>query len=273
MANLSDILRQPEPTQQAPIGGQSEGIANILKTKLTGQAQPSSSTGPKRSQIGEQQVAQQAQAQSQQMTAQSQVNQQQQRQQAQEQEQAQKIQLQQLEQNMNEKRQSASQQAQEILNSNLQGMKKLKTQEDVANFEQAAFMTRLSSQSYIQNLTKAAAKARIDDEETFKEQYYTQLYKDDMDDFQDIMDFNSIMNANDRDFSRQVSKMSLETARKIADRATEQANSQALFQGIGGLVSGSLQAYSAYDNKQTQDKIAQEQDRRDRLSHPEWFTE
>lgn len=271
MANLSDILRQPEPTQQAPIGGQAEGIANILKTKLTGQAQPSSSTGPKRSQIGEQQVAQQAQAQSQQMTAQSQVNQQQQRQQAQEQEQAQKIQLQQLEQDMNEKRQSASQQVQEILNSNLQGMKKLKTQEDVANFEQAAFMTRLSSQSYIQNLTNAANKARIDDDASFKERYYEQVMRDDMEDFKDVMDFKTLMNATDRDFAKQVSKMDLETARKIADRATEQANSQALFQGMGGLVSGGLQAYSAYDAKQTQDKISQEQDRRDRISHPEWF--
>lgn len=253
MATLLDMLRQPQQDAPSPqAGGQTEQASNILRTKLTGQADTGDSGVPKQTNIAEQQVNQQAQAQQKQMQAQGQIQQQQQRQQAADQEQNYQIQAQQIAQQAEQKRQTAALQTQQIVQENLQGIKKLQSDKDVAAFEQAAAMSRLANQKYIQNLTNAAAKAGIDNDANFKQSYYEQVFQDDAQLFGDDIGFKKMMDMDNRSFIRETSNMDIATAQQLANLAIQQDNSRSFYSSIGGLVSGGLQAYSAYDKYSSQ---------------------
>jgi hypothetical protein len=258
MATLSDLLKQQTQAPQPAIGGQTEQASNILRTKLTGQAD-AGETAPRQTNIAEQQVAQQEQAQAKQMESQGQILGQQQRQQAADQEQNYRIQAQQIAQQAEQKRQTASLQTHQLMQENLQGLKRLQSDKDVAAYEQVATMSRLSNQRYIHSLTSAAAKAGIDRESNFKQNYYEQVFQDDMQIFKDDIEFKKMMDMDSRSFIRETADMDLDTALKMANMATQQANAQSFYQGIGGLISGGVQAYSAYDKHQATGQATEEE--------------
>lgn len=255
MANtLLDAIRdRMGPGSQGisvPASNATEQTASLLRTKLTGQAPTISTDVPKRTNIAEQAAQDQARAGLAQAGTQAQIQSAQLGAQSADQEQAAKIAAEQDQAQMRAKESQAANQASQLLTDFARSGRQLSTQEDLSKLNQAAFAARLTNTQYIDTLQREAAKSGINDAASFNDAYYRQVFADSDALFRDKLDFNRMMGASDREFAKQMQDISLESAIQIASDASKEANTRALYTGVGNVVSGATQAGQAYYSKQ-----------------------
>lgn len=140
-----------------------------------------------------------------------------------------------------------------IMDQYLQGQKQLDLKKDGSKFEQIGFKLRLQNDQYVDNLKRAAAKSQLDNDVRFKEELAKSMFADEMDLFNDNLDFRAAMFADKQEFAESMANMDMDYAIGLADYASKEAAAQQKFSGFSNIVAGGTNAYSSYDKKQRDD--------------------
>jgi hypothetical protein len=123
---------------------------------------------------------------------------------------------------------------------------------DKANAEQIGVTLRLGDQQYVSNLQREGAKARLDDDNTFK----TEMLKTSLGDQQEILEKNlgnkSILDASDREFQKSLAQMGIDDAWAMFRADQRAGQQQAMWTGIGNVATAGVGAYGAYDKSQSE---------------------
>jgi hypothetical protein len=121
------------------------------------------------------------------------------------------------------------------------GQKRLNNQEDIADLEQLGFEARLQNKQYIDQLQREGDKLRLNQGLNFKEQMAKNIFKDNRELLENELAFKTIVDADDRQFQREIADMDIDYAMELADSAAKAASQRQIVTGIGGAVSGGVQ--------------------------------
>jgi hypothetical protein len=130
----------------------------------------------------------------------------------------------------------------DLLDSYLKGQKQLDLQRDKAAMEQVGFSIRLNDSQYLANLDREAKRSGILSDVKFREELNRAIFADEQSLFEDNLEFRAAMFADKVDFTEMMAKMDLDFAVDLARQDAKQASSEALWTGVGGLVSGGVSA-------------------------------
>jgi hypothetical protein len=130
----------------------------------------------------------------------------------------------------------------DVLDSYLRGQKQLNLQKDKAALEQVGFSIRLNNSQYISNLEREAKRSGLTSDVRFKEEMARAVYADEMELFNDSLDFRSALFADKLEFNEMMNNMDLDFAIDLARQDAKQASSEALWTGVGALGSGAVSA-------------------------------
>jgi hypothetical protein len=214
--------------------GQTQSLRNVVQTGTGKIAGPDS--GPQENDVGELQAANETKLQGQIQAGQQQVEN------AGVQQKQADVQSagEQAEQTLNVRSKDAQSafeaRANTILSDYTNGQRKVQTQRDVMAMEQAGAAIRLQNQQYVTQLEQAGQMARLQNDTNFREQAYRDAFAGDEIMMKDDIMFKEMMDADARTFQYSMGQMDLDYALKVADMATKQANSQAVAQGVGGVI-------------------------------------
>lgn len=112
--------------------------------------------------------------------------------------------------------------------------------------EQIGFFSRLSNDAYVTQLQQAGDLARLGDDAGFREALAKTTFGDDEQLFAQKMSAADLLNMSDNDFKKELANMDLDFAVALAKSDAQSANTAAMAQGVGGLVTGGVQAYAVY---------------------------
>lgn len=248
MSLLDKIKQQMQaPVQQpANLGDQTGTVRKLLQAKTGKAMQPA--TGPRQSSIKEKLAEQQTQLASKDLQQKGQIQAAQIGEREADIEQRALQQEQNYQQNMRKIQDDFKRNSNSILNQFESGMKRLDNSRDIADLEQLAFASRLSNDKYIDKLQSEGQRMRLDDATEFKKQLTRSIIKDNQALMRNTVAFNTVMDANDREFQRAMAEMDIDYAIQIGDDEIRQAATQQKFEGLGTLVKGASDYY-AFDSK------------------------
>jgi hypothetical protein len=119
----------------------------------------------------------------------------------------------------------------------------LNTKQKIAGLEQAGFLLAQQDKDYMNQLEMEGKKRRLDDEANFRLELQKTTLGDMYDLFQDDLAFKGMFNANEREFTRQLAQIDINTAINIGRAQIQESNTQAIFTGVGGLASAGAKIY------------------------------
>jgi hypothetical protein len=272
MPNLLETIQQNRATlasQQQGVGDQTQQIQTLLNAK-TGKAPTSSDTGI--SNLGEQSAAATANQ------GQAQLGQQ-----AAVQTQAENTQAAGIQQETGNQLRSVDQtrkfdtlqnrlQTQSVLNNLSQQKGDLSDQKSRASLEQVAFNLSMQDRRYVDTLQTIGTRRRLDNETNFKSEMQQVAFGDSLSMLNGKLAQGDLLSASDRDFAKALSDMSIADALKVAQIqaagaqssadvqnaiaisqgkvAAGQANTAAMYGGLGTATTGAITGYDAYDKAQ-----------------------
>lgn len=154
-----------------------------------------------------------------------------------------------IEQRREQMSQQFEQQSTQLLNELERSGKELDVQKDAAKIEQLGFMHGMQDKAYIDKLQNEGRKRRLDDNIEFKIALQESVFSDMLALFEDDIRFKNIMDADERDFAREISNIKAEDFLQAYKSETKAANQRSWWEGIGGIVSGGTKMYSAVKAK------------------------
>lgn len=247
MANLLDTIRQNRNNLMAQPGVEDQALrtAQLLRAK-SGKAV--AAPGVAMSNLGEQQAAVQAGQEAQQVNqgaeiaAQGQQVQQQALQQGQ----------QQAEAEFNQQRQANNLQntikTESLLRDLERDKGRIDVQRDAARLDQVAQGLRLQNRQYTDQLQMEGARARLDDSMQFSQAMQKSVLGANQDLIQERLGMQSILDDNDRAFSKKMAQMDVDTAWSMFKNDMKAQKEQAMWSGIAGLGGAAVGGASAYQN-------------------------
>lgn len=128
----------------------------------------------------------------------------------------------------------------EIITGFINEGRKLDLNKDKAKAEQAGFMMRLNTDYYLTDLNDEANRALLQDEIEFKEELARTLFQEELDLFNDDLDFRAMINADEREFGLDVANINIDFALKLAESQAEAAGQRQTWQGFGTLVEAGI---------------------------------
>lgn len=168
-------------------------------------------------------------------------------------------------QDMDERETNATQEMLNRTNSILQefeqGKARLDNAKDKAKMEQALFGMRLANKKYTDQLEIEGRKRRLDNAVQFKEALMEAMFKEEMSLLKNNLEFKRKMSADEREFEKMLSNISLEMALNAAMQEAEAANVASTVQGFKSIVTGGMQGFESYQTgqaKQTEMKKDEE---------------
>ncbi len=154
-------------------------------------------------------------------------------------------QLQQMEQMLNAKQQ-IQQQTTALLNQAVREGKKLDSAKQKAAAEQLGFEIRMNNEEYVQRLQQNGMRARLDNEINFKEELQRSIFAEEMELFQNDLDFQRIMQAEGRDLMEALANLEIEQIEAIGNTEVKQISTTAMYDSLSTLASGSMEGYAEY---------------------------
>ncbi len=224
--------------------GQTQGLRNLIQT-TTGKAATPGGQGPQQADVGELQAARETRLQGQQGALSEQINTAGMVEKSEGMASTQNQQAQSIAENVANNQSQFEIRSNSIISDYVNGGKKLSTQRDVMAMEQAGAALRLSNEKYVTELNRAGEMARLTSQAAFKEQAYRDEFLTDIILTKDNTSFRQMMDADDRTFAYAMGQMDIDYALEVADQARKQANSQAMWQGVGGVVSAGASTLSS----------------------------
>jgi hypothetical protein len=134
-----------------------------------------------------------------------------------------------------------------ILDDFERGQKVVGDQKDALALEIMGHQARLANQDYLFKLDQESQKLGMENEIKYKEEMARTILQDNLDFLKDDLAHRRFIDGSENDFLREMGTMDINTAMAAANQQLKSANSQAQAQGIGGLVTGTAQAYSTYN--------------------------
>ena len=117
----------------------------------------------------------------------------------------------------------------------MQGFEQQGAQLDIkknqAKLEQAGFLMRLSDDKYTTNLQMNGRRDRLDSEAGFKEALLRTTFADELDLFNNDLEFRALMRADDRAFQERLAKMNIDMAIKLASAENQAAGATQMWTG------------------------------------------
>lgn len=251
------LLNTQTRRAQQPIPGQA---ANLRQSLAARSGKAGATSGPAISNIQEQAAALQVEqaATEQQQAAQLDVAAQQQAQQAQEQQYAQ--QLQRTDMNKAQALSSFDQAVTKIDNQLKRFGKDLDSQRGRDAYDQALFARRLADDKYITKLTQDGQLRRLDDANAFEIEVMKTAFANQMELFENDVQFNKMMQMDEAEFRKELARMSISSAQQILSTELAAQNTQSMYSSIGNLaqtgVTAATTEYRGKDNQKT--SLAQE---------------
>lgn len=253
MALLDIVKKQLQTPGSTPAGGtlqggeQTESVRRILRAKTGKEAAPGT-TGPRQSAIQEKiaqrqtdiglgQLAQKGQIQAAQLEEREADI-------AQREEQQKESFL----NNIQKLRSQYLQETNNLLDNYNRGVKTLDTRKDIKELEQLGFMARMQNDKYIHNLQTEGKRKRLDSGVNFKREMAKSILRNQEQLLSDKLAFERIISADDREFRKELSKINIDYALQIANNAAASQGARQVATGLGGVVTGGIQAYSAFRN-------------------------
>lgn len=130
-----------------------------------------------------------------------------------------------------------------------QGQDGINLERDKAKLEQLGFTSRLSSESYVQELNQAAAEQRLEDELGFKAALASDIFKSELDLLKTGLNYAEMLSSDQNRWDEMLGSMSLEFAMQIASGKQKAANTQAVYTSAGNVVSTGTSAYADYKSE------------------------
>lgn len=248
MDNIRQKLEQPQqqPGTAAPVGGvqdQTERTQGLLRAKL-GKA-GGQDTGPRLSNIQEQQAAKQTRLGAERLATQGAV----QSQQLAQQEEATRVQEQESLANLMEQREDVVQrfelQSESIAKDLERNMKQMDDREKQAKMEQLAFTLRFQDQQYVTELQRAGERARLNDNISFKEQLARENFQDMEDLVRSEVGYKKIADMSRREFQEELNRMDMQYAQEMAHQAQVTQMKQQKYKMMTGGLQAGTQAYGS----------------------------
>lgn len=221
MASLMDALK-PQLTGQAtekPELGETEQVQRLMRAKTGKATEPGA--GPRQSAIAEKMAARQSELGRQELAGKGEILAGQQEAQAADITQREQQQQRQAQQAVEAQQQQFQLQSDAMLNQFLQGEKRLQTQQDLADLEQVGAGLRLQNQQYVDTLRQEGQKARLDDAINFKSQLAQQAFADSQDLISSDYAFRAVVEADDREFEKELQEISALDALEMVKRDIE----------------------------------------------------
>ena len=242
MALLDKIKEQMQsPVQQpANLGGQTDTVRGLLQAKTGKAAVPSSA--PRQSSIKEKMAEQQTQLAGQDLQQQGQIQAAQIGEREADIEQRTLQQEQQFQDNLKNLQSDFNRRSNSMLQQFESGQKRLDNQKDMQDLELLGFEARMQNNQYIDQLKQEGDKLRLDQGSAFKEQLARSVFSDNVQLLQDQLAFKTIVDADDRQFQKEMSDMDIDYAMEMADNAMKSTSARQVTQGVGGLVTAGTQA-------------------------------
>ena len=126
----------------------------------------------------------------------------------------------------------------------------LTIKENQARVEQVGVMLRLQNQEYIQQLKLEGQKLRLNNDLKFKEALQRDIFSAHTDQLEGDYRFKKLLDADDREFTIEASKISLEDAIAFAERELSAQATGQIFSGISNIVVGGLRQWDRSTNRQ-----------------------
>ena len=114
-------------------------------------------------------------------------------------------------------------------------IKQLNTQQGLADLEQLGIMIRLNNQKYIEQLQNLGATKRLDSEAAFKIEAHKAAFQDAEELLGLKLDWESIVNADQREFDEWLKKSSIQWDVNQAAKKAKEASQAGLFGAAGGM--------------------------------------
>ena len=231
---LKENMTQPA---QAPQVNQTSRVRDLLAAK-SGKA---GLGGPKRVNTAEIAANQQTQAASKALQQQGEIGAEQLAQTSADIEQNRQQQLTQQTQTLKEQQSQFDRQSDNILNQFERGQKSLQNSKDIADLEQLGFQARLESEQYVNQIQLEGDRLRLDDDLSFKTQLAKEQWSSDIALFQDKVKMREMIDADNRVFLEEVSKIDINSALELAESEAKQANTEAQMEALGNIASSAVQ--------------------------------
>lgn len=244
----NDQIAQPAAQAGAGAPSETQSLANTLAVGQTGNAQPTGAAagGAKMSNLQEKLANVQTKLGTTALAKDTEVQQTDQAQQADVAQRASQIQDVALEQRRQQTVTENTQKVQAVLTNYRQQGKQLDLSKDKARAEQIGFQLRLSNTKYLDDLKKQGIKARLGSLVARKQAIAHNAFADEKELLDNNLTFQSMLNAKGRDLQTQLQGIDLDFAMQMADASNKAANQQQMWQGMGGMASGAVQAGAAY---------------------------
>jgi len=240
MKTLSETLNSKlSAPVAAPALEQTSQAQGLLRAKV-GQAAAVGDSGPRRSAIQETAALQNTQSQLQQGQLQGRLQGKQLLQAEEEQTVKTEQQFLNLSEDKNSMKDQFARQTNELLNQFESGIKQLDNSKDRASLEQVGFMLRLQDDKYVNDLQVQARSLNLSNDLSFKEAITRAAFADDMEIFQNNIQFQKFVNMDNRKFQTEIAQMDINYAMQLASRELEANKTQALFTGIGNIATAGI---------------------------------
>lgn len=235
-----------QPT--APQLGQTEQAQSLLRTKL-GKANAGTSAVPRASAMQENVAAKQAQLGGEQLQQEGQIQAQQLGQQQAETAVKEQENLKDILSKREDIKQSFNLDTENLLQDAERNRQRLNTDEYKAKMEQVGFNIRLNNKQYTDALEREAAYQNLDNDINFKYAMANQIFKDDQAVLGEYLDFQRLIDADERAYQEELSKMDDDYAYKVAEAELQSAQKQGKYEALGKVASAGASAYGQYKPK------------------------
>lgn len=241
MASLLDKLRETQTQRaQTPVGGQTRVLEEALTKKATGRG--FASRGPRasgvieRAAVGEQEaLATQQQLQGQQAAEASRIQEAGQQQQFAQQ-------VGQLTQSQQEQINQLNRQADTIGKELARKSLSQATEKDLFNLAQLGVAQALQDKQYVDSLQSEGRRKRLDDAISFKQELQNEVFRDQESLIRDQQVFQSMMNASDAQFQKELAKMGIDVSNEIIKNEMKAAETAAKFGAAANVAGAGIQA-------------------------------
>jgi hypothetical protein len=125
---------------------------------------------------------------------------------------------------------------QEILSSFIRSGREFDLKKDKARAEQLGFMMRLNTDYYLTDLEDEASRAMLHDQMSFDEELARTMFNEELDLFNDNLDFRAMIAADEREFADELANWDIAMALQLAETQAKEASQQQMWQGIGSLM-------------------------------------
>lgn len=277
MNTLFDAIKQNRSQlagQQAPVTDETSRVQSLLRAKSGKQVAGGGAAAP--SNLGEQAAVQQTNQQFGQLAVGQQLQQKAEDQAVAGQQQEAQLQRQEIDQAKRFQTVQNQMKTNQLLNELSRDRATLDLEKDRARLEQTSFLLALQDKKYTDDLQDIAKRRRLDDAAVFQREMEEMAFGDSLDLLKQKLGGQDILAANDRDYRKALSALSIQDAMQVAEMemaaeekagaldrealksgailAAKTANTASMYGGIGKLTEAGIQVYDKYADKESPNK-------------------